>query len=441
MNESAFEFEVKPGALLPPETRIPLPEMSYEQEIINTPVPFNNRVEFLSYYLKLKTRPMAVHEITEKLKISEYALSKMAELVGASSSEKDGHTVFEEFTLEVIQEELEWAEYSKAQDEYISAYQIATILNKGVNWVREHAYGMGVYPTTERTTPQGTIYLYPKSLIEMLRIYILHFPPANDWYSQNEAESMIGKSDSWIAKRVKQGNLTSQLRVSNTSSFIGIHYPLETINTLQKLVTEIQPAGDWLTYSRLAIELGVTRAWIDKHIKTYHHLSEMRLTDYGEEKRHYPLIVKEELHKILSKEYLPAGDWLTIWGISKKLNRTVDWVEARISTHKDSAEKRVSLAGKLEDHYPPKVVELLRVESNTYTEAGDWSTVNGMAEHLGHTSKWVSARLTPYADFQETRKSAVNNTPRKHYPPFVETALNELDLDKLNEIYTKNSTL
>ena len=73
------EFEIRPGERLPAETRMEMPEVSYEQELIMTPVPFENRVAYLSDFVKPHAKRETIEHIAKALGVSVGRAERMAE--------------------------------------------------------------------------------------------------------------------------------------------------------------------------------------------------------------------------------------------------------------------------------------------------------------------------------------------------------------------------
>lgn len=355
---SEFEYEITPGERLPPETRMELPTLSYEQELLTTHVPFENRVAMVSEYVKPQARHMTVAEMAVQLEITPGRVQTLADYIGAQFDDQSAQ--YELYTLEVIEEEIVWQSLEDSLDEKVSAYALSEYLAKSEVWVKQTAYGLGVYPDSVKVGNRQ-MRLYPRELLGMLRIILLHTPPANDLYSIGEAEALVGKERDWIARMVEKHELIWEYRTLAESGRVGVHYPQDTIDTLRALAAEIPPAGDWLTATQLGRLVSRDKKWVRDHLGDYLALAEPRIADNMKIEPHYPPEALVYLQQII--ETLPpyAGDWMTVGGIASKLGRSVDWVEKRIEQFKDRAEPRLTNKGNRSlTHYPPEVYEELQ---------------------------------------------------------------------------------
>ncbi len=412
------EFEIRPGERLPAETRMEIPEVSYEQELLLTPIPFEYRLAALSDYVKHSDEKRTLAHIAKRLNVSQARALQLIEEVGARSEEVHGKIVFEPHTDEVLVEELAWRSFVEELDDTLAISTIAETLNKHVEWVRRIAYGLAVFPEMGLGRNGQPAELYPKSLVLDLRAIALHTPPAGEWYSGGEVAAATGRSDSWTVKMVASLALESGVRIGALSHKEDTHYPQKTLDVLVGIAKEHPHAGDWVTAHRMADILLVSKHWVKRELAKGPFMTEMRLPDMGAATLHYPPEVLETLRTRLEK-LVPAGDWLTESGIADAIGKNIEWVQARIDPYVDSGEMRISRAGKPTLHFSPAVAESLHQISLEVKPAGDWMTVYGMAAALGRTSKWVSARITPYLHLAEPRLTKHNNREKPHYPPEV----------------------
>ena len=425
LTEGMDDFEIRYGERLPAETRMEMPEMSYEQELIMTPVPFENRVEYLSDFVKPHAKRETIEHIAKALGVSVGRAERMAEEVGAVSS-PDHHGVmkYEHFTREIIEEELEWQRLYDQLDEYVSAGMLAYHLAKSKKWIREHSYGAGIYPE-RRVGPAGRVIdTYPKIALPMLRTILLHTPPANDWYTTTEVETILGRTKEWIDTAVAEYGLQTERRISALAHRETPHYPEETLKALHKISQETKPAGEWLTETQIAEKLGKSNSWVNLRLQDYEGVAEERLDDASRRRVHYSPEVIEVLRN--EADGLPevAGDWLTANGIAKHLKVTKDWVDARIGAYQELGELRLYTGGKQAQkeamHYPPEVLNGLKeLKEAAPPLAGGWLTVNMIALRIGRSFKWVDTRIGDYYEFGGMRQAEGSNQPTMHYPPSV----------------------
>lgn len=419
------EFEIRPGERLPAETRMEMPEVSYEQELIMTPVPFENRVAYLSDFVKPHAKRETIEHIAKALGVSVGRAERMAEEVGSVPSlDHHGILKYEHFTREIIEEELEWQQLYDQLDEFVSAGDLAYHLAKSKKWIREHSYGAGIYPERRVGTAGRVIDMYPKIALPMLRTILLHTPPANDWYTTTEVETLLGRSKEWIDGAIAEYGLETEIRFSVLAHRETPHYPDETVQMLHKISREMKPAGEWLTETQIAEKIGKSNSWVSLRLKQYDEVAEERLDDTSRRWLHYPPEVITALCNEVESLPEAAHDWLTANAIAKQLKVTKDWVDARIGAYVDLGENRLFTGGKNSQkeamHYPPEVLESLKeLKEASPPLAGGWLTVNMIAHRIGRSFKWVDTRMSDYSKFAALRQVDGSNLPAVHYPPSV----------------------
>jgi len=427
------EFKIQKGEPLSPETIIDLPERSYAQEVLLTPIPFSNRVDVLSDYFKPSSRSLTAKEIAVFLNTSEWNVVKLADKLQASivpySTEEEPR--YEMYTLEVIQEELEWQKTVKELPEFLSAKKIGSYLNKEYDWVIRNAYEIAAYSEINDSRYKNQAVVYHKDTIEMLRELILHAPPANDWYLQSELEDILGKSTSWIKKRVKDYEIQSSPRTALISGEVVPHYPPEALALLTDLLEEIPPpALDWMTEQGMARELGVDPGWIRARIVPYRNLAEQRLNIGNIPHLHFPPSVFDELTCLLNEVPTAEAGWLTAGEIEKLLSLSDTWVSKRLEPYKDQAVSLRSSVNRPLYHYPPEVVELLRDEAEKLAPpAQDWITKKKMSKILGKHGSWIDLRLSKVHARPEMRRDSLGRE-FIHYSPFVYQRLHDLMVEE-----------
>jgi hypothetical protein len=121
-----------------------------------------------------------------------------------------------------------------------------------------------------------------------------------------------------------------------------------------------KPAGDWLTVRALSRRLHRTDPWVEKHASGF--ASEKRLDDQGVPRDHYPPTVEGKLRTIAEQEK-PAGDWVTVKSIMVRVKRDRRWVNRRLNH--DLAEDRLDSRRRTLPHYPPSERDRLKEESDS----------------------------------------------------------------------------
>lgn len=412
------DFKIVPGERLPVDTRMELPEMSYEQELLNTPVPFENRVAFLSEYSRMYFKEMSLDELVESLDMSRRSVKSLLVEMDVPLSDDLSGEKYDESARELLAEEFIWESRVDELADAVPAVVIAQLLSKGAAWVHEQAYALGVAPIVERGGSRVS-YLYPKELAHKLRILVLHLPPAGSWYGPREAMNIVKKDLSWISIQVKLHGLKSGSRLAGNN--VGAeHYPEETILALVKLAEVLPPpAGTWLTVRRMANILSKDRSWVASRVGKFEHLAEDRLTDINTVKPHYPPEVLEYLREELAKETPGANDWFTPRAASRKLNRPLSWVLDTLSHLNEEGEDRKGVNNIEGAHYSPESFALLEKASlEAPQHANGWVTVPMITRMLMKTRTWVLKRLKEMEEPLEVRLDSMNR-PNNHYHPDV----------------------
>lgn len=415
-------------------TRMEMPDMSYEQELIATPVPFANRVAFLSDYVKPYAKAETIEHIAKALDVPVGRAVRMAEEVGASVyQDTNGEKRYEHFTREVIEEELEWQQLYDELDAFVTANDIAYHLAKSRKWVQEHLYGAGIYPES-RIGPAGRVVsMYPKIALPMMRTILLHVPPADDWYTTTEVETLLGHTKEWIDAMVAKYDLEVEQRLSALSYRSTPHYPEHTLKVLQEISQDIQPAGNWLTKQQIAEGIGKSVSWVAVRLLEYATMAEKRLDNTSRTLLHYPPEVIRALMEEVDKLPETAGDWLTANGIAKALRVDREWVISHLGVYGERGKSRLYTGskGSLKEaiHYPPEALDALRELRETAPAlAAGWLTVNMIALRLGRSFKWVDSRIADYAEQGAMRQTEGSGTPAVHYPPSVYQELEQRSL-------------
>jgi len=349
------------------DTRIEFPDMSYEHELLNTPVPFSNRVEFLSDSVKLSPKIQTAQAIANELEVTVANVVAMAKMIDATPKVSDAGLIeYDPYTLEVIQEELNWQKSFDSLDEYLSIPNTANYLGKSKDWVLTHAAGLDEYPAYRPLNTARPVQSYPKSVVYSLRTISLHFPPANGLLNIAEVEDVVGKSYTWINKMVAVNNLPTSMRTTTATKRVGVHFYEETVNELKKIADELpEPAGGYYTAHHIGALLGKSDRWINARLIPYMSFGEELLDDFSRPAIHYPQAVFELL-KEASLEVPPADGWFTNYDIQRILGVGIDWLNNRLKSYQNVAETRLSIASRPAPHYPPEVVEEIEELAHSY---------------------------------------------------------------------------
>jgi hypothetical protein len=413
------EFEIKRGSLLSPETRMAIPDMSYEQELVAAPVPFENRVAYLSEYSKLAPVPVTLESLVNDLDLPKsFVRTMVKELDAEESKEGEEALILKPFTKEVLIEELVWQEQVEELEEYVSAITIAKMLSRQAEQIKILANGLAVFPKIVVNGKRQSL-LYPKSLATQLRTYYFHLPPAADWYGIREAIEYVGKSNDWIVAQVALNGLRQGLRVSG-SNVLSPHYPQDTMDALRRIKGELpKAAGDWVTAHRLVHMTGIDKDWVHARLQQYTHLSENRVADNGLVRPHYPAEVVVAIQKQYNERPEEANGWLTATAIHKKVGLGKTRVRSLLASESRESEQRQTNTGKSEKHYHPEILDdARRVLTELAPPAGGWLTLPQIASMLMKPRSWVVRKLSELDVSSEQRRDSMNRS-NTHYPPNV----------------------
>jgi hypothetical protein len=422
---SDFEFEIKIGERLPDDTRMELPDESYEQELVATPIPFENRVEYLSDYVKPAARSMTCAEVAVNLGVDIDTARKLLSDIDAPivSAEGAAEKKYHPSSLEVIKDELDWRKaYSELNDE-LSVARIVDFVGRSRDWVVANAYALGVYPKPDRNSSHGPrARVYPKDLVNQLRKLRLHTPPASEHYSITELQEIVKKDHRWIERQLSLHGIVPDNREHLMTGEVGPHYRTDVVDLLLQAVSELPPlAGEWMTAGFLAKSTGLTEHQVKRLLKGVHE-GEMRLSDYSRPALHYPPEVETFLNAYVEDS---ARDEVTYTyeEIAQKVGRSVFWVKAKARPFKDQVIIKPTSDTKINHQFSQEVMDTIASIAKQEPPMGDdWLTIEDISKMLIRHRSWVVRRLAQATIASEVRLD-VRMKPRQHYSP---SAIDEL---------------
>jgi superfamily II DNA or RNA helicase len=272
------------------------------------------------------------------------------------------------------------------------------------------------------------------SPVDVARIieFARSIPKAGDWLCLEEVAEALGrlKSTPWVQARLEElyGD-KAEIRFARNRNQELYHYPPEAVEVIRTLQAEEIPAGTWMTTKAIAEKLGKSAPWVKQHLeKLYPNTAEKRLGKSGLV-IHYPPEALEAVRKI-AEEYPQAGDWMTIRQMAHELGRSEKWVRTHVegTSYQGMSEQRVGRVGVIAPHYPPKVLQGLKVESGEVVPpAGTWLSPTQIAELLGIPQPNVQYRLKSRGIVGELRLGRSNRIV-PHYPPSVVEELKKMNM-------------
>lgn len=416
------------------ETRMPIPEKSHAQELLETPIPLENRIAHLIPYIEPTAELLSSHAIAKRIGAEEYWVSSVAKRIGIellpNDSGEGAALLYPPLSLELLEEEWQWHVSYEALAENLSTSAIAEFMAKTSYWVTKYAQELGFLFTVEESSYGSRSYSYPKQVIPQLRHIILSHPPAGDWYTLSELEEFTGHKRTWISNNLGKVGVESEQRWLALAGRLSPHFPPNTPEIIQAIADKTPlPAGNWLNVETMARQLSKTRDWVNKRIEPFKESGEIRIGDNGNPRMHYPPEIYAALEVARELQPVQAGDWMTTNAIAQKLSRSYEWVSRRIETYAESSEIRIDSTGTFKTHYSPEVVEALRQESEP--EHGDYLSVEMIVSRVGHSSAWIVKRL-PFVTAESEEKAGKHGRPLMFYEPSIVDALLALPKDILH---------
>lgn len=403
----------------PAETLMPIPEQSYAQELIGLPVPFPNRVAYLSEYDKSVSRAYDASEMAKKLGKKVNFITRIATAVGAKGylDSITNNFLYEDYTYEVLMNEIEWHREYKELDKMVTSATIAEHLTRDKTWVEEIAYELGIYPEFANDDDGRRTVLYPKSTAMLTREVLLHCPPADGWYTATDLMNYFNKSYRWIVKNAKQVGIDTKPRTLIGSNEITPHYPPHIIEALSEVVENLPPpAGDWMTSHKMAMVLRKSRRWVEDRIVVYKECAEVRLGNKNIPSVHYPPEVFVALANIAENEPAVLVGWDTAPGIAYKVGKSVLWAKSQLDLYSEHTKMLPDANNRLSRQYPPEVIDIVvGIAAELPLEAGSWLTLEEISRMLGKHRSWVQRRIDQLEIDSEVRLDR-KMKPRVHYP-------------------------
>ncbi len=250
------------------------------------------------------------------------------------------------------------------------------------------------------------------------------FPQANNWLTMGRIRDITGLSPSRITKILENLGIKPETRV--THGHVVPHYPPESIDHIQKYVASYPQAGDWMTLERITREVGKAYQWCLAQLRDFSQESQTRWTDNAPRPTpHYPPWVVEEL-KRRAKATPEADGWILLSDIAEAVGRSPKWVEIEIAKLNVQPETRLSKTRRELPHYPPHVLETLRVEASSVTPAGDWLPLETIGKQIGRSPAWVKKQLDE-AKFETEERRFADGKVLPHYPPSALDFIKKLD--------------
>lgn len=372
VNEGKGSTEVKRFGK---DTLMPMPDKSYFQELINQPVPLENRIAHLIAYVDIDPLPEGEinsdYFIAKQIGSTEKWVKQKAQEIGLlpSNSELNQNNekvnVYDSPALELLREEWRWFTETRDLDDYIKLSVFERLLCKDEDWAIRCAHELGVsvryiLPPSGRKTR-----FLPRTLLHQLRHIILMFPPQGDWYTEFELIKETGRGGKWLVNHLGQVGISASLRWSDLTGKLLKFFPPESPDAVKTIESNLpKPAGNWLTGPAVARKIGMREEWTFTRLREMDNfVSENRLNDGAIIKLHYsPETIARVEQKAIAVMSVPeAGDWYRVRDLKRELGVSDSWVRRRLPFLTCIPEQRRNFVDRIFTHYPPEALEELRI--------------------------------------------------------------------------------
>lgn len=344
--------------------RIPIPERSHSQELLELPIPLENRIAHLVPYVEPHPKLLTAYAIAKRIGAEDDWVVRIAKRIGIETSQdqsNNGPQLYPVFSLELLEEEWQWYQEYSGLDERLSAYAISNFIAKTEKWVRHRANELGVFPEYERANTGHMAYTYPKTLIPQLRHLILIIPPEEDGFTESELSRLTGERQDWIRYRLAKAGIEATERHSSMSGRVFRFYPNRSLEYIRMLSAERKPGGNWMTVGMMADQLGKSENWVINRVKQYENHAEIRQNDRGKSVLHYPPFVfealKAEADKLANLER--RENKMVLVALAKSIGKKPSWVEKRLPFVEYETEDLMSSNGQVYAHYDESLGDAL----------------------------------------------------------------------------------
>lgn len=156
--------------------------------------------------------------------------------------------------------------------DWLSLGQLQDYLSCDRQWILNRIAEASIEPQTRRAALSGKIIdHYPPSSLDMLQMAIEARPsPGATWLTSEAIQKEIGRSLSWVTRRLQQFNEVSEVREDDNGRS-RIHYPPSVLTQLQAESDRQQSLGtkeDGLSLKEVARSLGHASIWALKRLES-----------------------------------------------------------------------------------------------------------------------------------------------------------------------------
>lgn len=407
------EFEIKQYESISRETRMDLPAVSFEQELISQPIPFSNRVESLVDYITLHPQVAFLINIADRFKrnsksVAQDALSMGAQVLGTDAY---GHPVFERFTAEVLEDEYLWRSKLREADQYLTANAIGKLLGRKWDWVVRNTAALNIHPSLMELRGQQEL-MFPASVANDLRKLELQIPPAHHHYSISELQELSGKDHRWIEKVFASHGIEAEFRANLKTRAYARHYRRDSYYVIEEALAALPaPAGDSVTISEISQKHNLSRYGVEKIIINEGIVGQEKLDTQSVPR--YMYAPEEESTIVGTSTDRPEGKHYSFRELASKVNRSFYWVKDAAKPFTEEVVRGERRSVLLNEDQAAYIVEVAKAEPPL---AQGWLTLEDVSHMLMKHRSWVERRIQQVAVRSEVRLD-VRYKPRIHYEP------------------------
>jgi len=233
-----------------------------------------------------------------------------------------------------------------------------------------------------------------------------------EWLTVNEIAFELGVVFHWVTRRLGS-NKAPYIQKLSYKNVLARHYHRDWIDKLKEMMVEFPPTPDYLPVEKIAARIHRPHVWVIEYARRLGIEERVKEID-GRSVLCFRSNAVAELPR--SQFYSAYEDWLTMSAIMRRLNRSKDWVEARLKLIKAKPKMMPDFVGFMRPHYPPEVLDALESTASWYPPADDWVTLTQMARMLNVTKEDLHRSMLDAPIRFELRIDRGGNV-RKHYPP------------------------
>jgi len=337
---SKEEYEIGHWGRFDTSTLMPFPEKTQSQELLDKPIPLENRINHLLPYIEPDPIRRTAFAIAHKMGVPISWVKKTAKHIGLQSSIEenlDGEQIelFQYMAYELLDEEKAWSDAYEELDDFLSSYAVGNFIARTPYWVRVNASDLEIHPilmplASGRDTPA-----YPKHLVLQLRHLLLLTPAAENRLTIHALSELTGDRPINIDRKLKALGVESDNRRSMHSGQIARHFQYKTLSLLEeRKQKQPPPAADWMTAKTIGKLLNKSQVWVAGRINnSFQQLGEVRLTDGVAPYVHYPPLVYEALKaEVKELALIPVAEDtdLAMSALVKVVGRNEKWITDRI---------------------------------------------------------------------------------------------------------------